>query len=52
MSSFDYTEDEYKNKMAILDQDGKNEEASIDDIRRVLKTYAKQMSDEEIEHFI
>ena len=38
--------------MEILDQENKGEEAYIEDIIRVLKTYSKSMNDKDIEMFL
>ena len=50
-SAMSYTEEEFINAMGVLDQEGENKEANIEDIKRVLGTYSV-MDQEQIEHFI
>ena len=40
-ASFDYSDQQYRQAMEILDQEGEGQEAQIEDIKRVLSTYSK-----------
>ena len=51
-SEFDHSDAEFKQKMDIFDMDGNGEEASVEDLRRVLKQYSLNMSEDQVEHFI
>ena len=52
MSTFQHTQQEYKSAMDVMDQDGAGQEANIDDIKRVMRTYSKNMSEEQIEDYL
>ena len=39
-ASFDYSDQQYRQAMEILDQEGEGQEAQIEDIKRVLSTYS------------
>ena len=39
-STFKFSEQEFRQAMEILDQEGEGKEAQIDDIKRVLKSYS------------